>query len=206
MAEMIKVTDNFDEAAKVLDQVARKAQERTGLMRQLAGIMHDEIEENFSKEGRPGKWKPLAASTIRRRRKKGNWPGKILQVRGRLAASFQEKADNNTAVVGTNLAYAAIQNFGGTTKQAARMRILHFNQKSPGKMTHGRPGTGDAFAKAGKAKYAMKVQGKAYSITIPARPILYLSPNGAQRMIEAAKSWLTGFRGQDTFVGPRFRG
>jgi phage virion morphogenesis protein len=196
MPEMIKVTDNFAEGAKVLDQIARKASNTVGLMRQMTGIMLDEVEENFSAEGRPNKWKPLAASTIRRRRAKGNWPGKILQVRGRLAASIQGKYDNNIAVVGTNVKYAAIQHFGGTTKHAARERVLHFDQRTAGKMTHGRPGKNvDHFAKPGKASYAMKVMGKGHQATIPARPFLYLGQKGVQRMIDSAKAWLSNYRG-----------
>lgn len=190
---MIKVTDNFAEGARIFDQVARRAGNTVGLMRQCSGIMHDEVEENFDKQGRPSKWAPLAAATIRARRKKGTWPGKILQVRGRLAASFQTAYDNNHAVCGTNVIYARIQHFGGTTHHAARMRVLHFDQRSRGRMTHGRPGHNvDHFAKPGKAKYAMRVQGSAYSSTIPARPILYIGPGGIQRMIEAGKAWLRG--------------
>ena len=199
MAGMITVTDNFGEAEQLLNQIARKAENTVGLMRNMGGIMHDEIEENFAKEGRPNKWKPLAASTIRRRRKKGNWPGKILQVRGRLATSFQVKYDNNSAVCGTNVKYAAIQNFGGTTKQAARMRILHFQtdyrfRKGFVGPLHQNAKRRDLFAKPGNAQYGMKVQGKAYSITIPARPILYISQGGVQRMIDAAKDWLMGMK------------
>ena len=194
MGEMIRVTDNFSLAADVLDQVARRAGNSVGLMRQCAGIMHDEVEENFAKEGRPNKWSPLAASTIRARRRKGNWPGKILQQRGRLASSFQTDYDNNNAVCGTNVKYAAIQHFGGTTKHAARMRVMHFGDQHPARMGNDKSGPGRAtrsFAKPGKASYAMKVQGKDYSATIPARPILFISPRGILKIILAAKDWLT---------------
>jgi phage virion morphogenesis protein len=191
MSDMIKVTDNFGEAAKLFDRIARKAGNTVVLMGKVAGIMALEVEENFAKEGRPNKWKPLAAATIRARRRKGNWPGKILQQRGRLATSFQTKWDNNTAVCGTNVKYAAIQHFGGTTKHAARMRVMHFDQRTSGRMTHGRPGKNvDHFAKPGKAKYGMKVQGKAYSATIPARPILYIGPGGIQKMIAEGTAWI----------------
>ena len=192
MSDMIRVTDNFDQAAGVLDKVARRAGNSVGLMMACAGIMHDNIEQNFSHEGRPNKWVPLAKSTIRARSAKGNWPGKILQVRGRLAASFQTDWDNNNAICGTNVKYARIQHFGGTTNFAARERLLHFDQRKSGRMTHGRPGKDvDHFATPGKAKYGMKAQGKAYSVTLPARPILYIGEGGIRRMIEAGEAWLT---------------
>ena len=56
-------------------------------MKHIAGIMLDSVEENFEKEGRPDKWTSLAKPTIKQRIKKGYWPGRILQVRGELAAS-----------------------------------------------------------------------------------------------------------------------
>lgn len=189
---LIKVTDNFEEGARLFDRIARRAGNTVGLMKNCAGIMTDEVEENFAKEGRPSKWRGLKPSTKKRRQKMGHWPGKILQVRGRLAKSFQPAWDNNHAVCGTNVVYARIQHFGGTTKHAARMRVLHFDQVHRGRMTHGRPGTGDRFAKPSKAKYGMRVAGNAYSATIPARPILYISPYGIQRMIEEGKAWLRG--------------
>ncbi|MDA8413017.1 MAG: phage virion morphogenesis protein [Desulfobacteraceae bacterium] len=193
MDGMIKVSDNFDEGARLFDRIARKAGNTVGLMKAIAGIMHHEVEENFANEGRPNKWKPLAQSTIRARRKKGNWPGKILQVRGRLATSFQTDYDNNKAVCGTNVIYAAIQHFGGTTKHAARMRILHFGDTHAARMGKDRYGPGRAtrsFAKPGKATFGMKVPGHAYSATIPARPILYISQGGLQKMLDAGKAWL----------------
>ncbi len=87
----------------------RRLRERSSnlrpVMTQIAGDMADAVEQNFESEGRP-KWKPLKDSTIKQRQKKGKWPGKILQVTGRLAASVSTKATSNRAIVGTNVAYA----------------------------------------------------------------------------------------------------
>ena len=65
MSDMVRVTDNFAEGAAILDQVARRAGNTVGLMRECAAVMHGEVEQNFDREGRPNKWKPLAAATIR---------------------------------------------------------------------------------------------------------------------------------------------
>lgn len=194
MSGMIKVTDNFGEAAALLDKIARQAKNTVVLMAQCAGIMHDEVEENFEKEGRPQKWRGLKPSTIRARRKKGHWPGKILQVRGRLAASFQTDHDNNHAVCGTNVKYAAAQHFGTTTNFAARERVMRFGGIHAASMKGDHFGPGRPtrkFATYKKAQFSMRVQGKAYSVTIPARPVLYVGPGGIQRMIDAGKAWLT---------------
>jgi phage virion morphogenesis protein len=169
----IKIDDA--ECLRVMDMIFNKVEHREPLMNEIAGIMHDAVEENFEKEGRPGKWALLAKSTIRQRKAKGHWPGKILQVRGRLAASIQTRADNNNAAVGTNVVYAKIQHFGGATKHAARQRTLHFS--------------GKRFSKPKKANRILWVSGKAYEATIPARPFLHLEPVDLQKILTAARSF-----------------
>jgi phage virion morphogenesis protein len=190
MSDAVDVKFYCEEALGVLDRIARKGKNAVPLMREIAGIMTDAVEENFEKEGRP-KWAPLAASTIRNRQRKGNWPGRILQVRGKLAASIQSDYDATNAVVGTNDKRARIHQMGGIIRHAARERVLHFSQHTRGKMTHGKPGKNvDHFAKPGKAQYGMKVQGKAYETTIPARPFLHLEPTDGRRILEAARRFL----------------
>ena len=78
-------------------------------------------EENFKNEGRPDKWTYLAEPTKKQRKKKGHWPGQILQVSGQLAASINTYYDNDSAVIGSNLAYAAIHQLGG---QAGRNKSV----------------------------------------------------------------------------------
>ena len=85
--------------------------------------MMDSVEENFEKESRPDKWTPLAKPTIKQRTKKGYWPGRILQVRGDLAASITSKYDENSAVVGTNKVYAVIHQFGGNAGMNKKVKI-----------------------------------------------------------------------------------
>jgi phage virion morphogenesis protein len=119
---MIKIEINDKDVRAMLDQVKRRAGNPAPLMKQIAGIMHYAVEENFEKEGRP-KWKPLAKSTIKQRTRKGYWPGKILQQKGQLAASISQKSDTTSAEVGTNKAYAAIQQFGGAAGREHKARI-----------------------------------------------------------------------------------
>ncbi|MBI5727558.1 MAG: phage virion morphogenesis protein, partial [Ignavibacteriales bacterium] len=49
------------------------------LYQRIASDLLEAVYKNFEAEGRPEKWKTLAPSTIRERRRKGYWPGKILQ-------------------------------------------------------------------------------------------------------------------------------
>jgi len=61
--------------------------------------------------------------TIKIRTKKGYWPGKILQMRGELAASITSEYSENSAIVGTNKTYAAIHQFGGNAGRNKKTEI-----------------------------------------------------------------------------------
>lgn len=120
---MIEIKVEDKELQKLLKKLAEKSQNLRPLMKNIAGIMQDSVEENFEKEGRPAKWAPLAESTIKQRKKKGYWPGRILQRRGELATSTTSKYDENSALVGTNKVYAAIHQFGGNAGRGKKVKI-----------------------------------------------------------------------------------
>lgn len=111
---------NLKVATPALERLAQKLADKTPVHRMIAGTMADKVEENFEQEGRPD-WMDLAESTEAKRLKKGNWPGKKLQVSGGLASSVSTAWDANSATVGSNLEYAAIHQFGG---QAGRNRAV----------------------------------------------------------------------------------
>jgi len=123
MSEPIEIKIEDIELQRVLKKLISKTENLSPLMKNIAGIMLDSVEENFEKEGRPEKWASLAKPTIKLRTKKGYWPGRILQVRGELAASIINKSDENSAVVGTNKVYAAIHQFGGDAGRNKKVKI-----------------------------------------------------------------------------------
>lgn len=115
MSEPIEIKLNNTEIEKYLLELAKKAENLRPVMKNIAGILAYSTEENFKSEGRPDKWKDLADSTKKQREKKGHWPGQILQVTGQLASSINTYYDNDSAVIGSNLEYAAIHQLGGQT-------------------------------------------------------------------------------------------
>lgn len=119
---MIEIKIEDSEFRKNIEELIKRALDRRPLMRKIAGIMHHAVEENFAKEGRP-KWSPLSPKTIQARQKKGYWPGRILQMRGELAASISQTYSNDEAVVGTNKVYAGIHQFGGKAGKGHRANI-----------------------------------------------------------------------------------
>ena len=104
--------DNKEVHEKLLN-LAQRTENLRPLMKNIAGIFSYSTEENFKEEERPNKWVDLAESTKKQRTKKRKWPGQILQVEGKLAASINTYYDNDSAVIGSNLEYAAIHQLGG---------------------------------------------------------------------------------------------
>ncbi|MEJ5227210.1 phage virion morphogenesis protein [Thermodesulfovibrio sp.] len=111
---MIKITVDDSELKQLLNDLVQKVSDRRPLMKNLASIMHNAVEENFEQEGRP-RWKPS-----QRVKKQG---GKTLQDTGSLAASITTRYDNDSAVVGTNKVYAAIHQFGGKAGRGRKVTI-----------------------------------------------------------------------------------
>ena len=120
MSDPIEIKiDNKQIESKLLD-LAERSENLRPLMKNIAGIFAYSTEENFKEEGRP-KWENLKDSTIKQRTKKKQWPGMILQVSGQLASSVNTYYDNDSAVIGSNLDYAAIHQLGG---QAGRNKSV----------------------------------------------------------------------------------
>ena len=113
MSEPIEIKlDNKEIESRLLD-LAKRSENLRPLMKNIAGIFAYSTEENFKEEGRPDKWADLAESTKKQRTKTGHYPGQILQVSGQLASSISTSYDNDSAVIGSNIDYAAIHQLGG---------------------------------------------------------------------------------------------
>ena len=109
----IEIEFDNQEVNNALLQLGRKGENLRPLMKNIAGIFANSAEENFKNEGRPDKWIDLAESTKKQRLKKRKWPGQILQVEGMLASSVNTYYNNDSAIIGSNLPYAAIHQLGG---------------------------------------------------------------------------------------------
>lgn len=96
----------------LLNRLERDGRDMSSVMRAISAVLGSQTEANFGDEGRPA-WRPLAESTIAARTKRGSWPGMIMQVSGRLAASYTTGSDAVSAWIGSNKKQAAIQNLGG---------------------------------------------------------------------------------------------
>ena len=116
----IEIRIDNQEVNQRLLELAHRGENLRPLMKNIAGIFAYSTEENFANEGRP-KWVDLAESTKKKRQKTGHYPGQILQVTGQLASSISTRYDEDSAVIGSNLDYAAIHQLGG---QAGRKKAV----------------------------------------------------------------------------------
>lgn len=179
---MIEIHFDSYAVSAAFNQITRRTADKPKLMRTIAGIMFDEVEENFEQQGRP-RWPEIKSVSLARagytQTKKGLWayrkrnggPGyKILQDSGALAGSITQFYDATQAVVGTNKVYAAIHQFGGKTKahtiKAKRGRALALPGIGPRRSVQ-HPGS-----------------------VIPARPFLVVSDAGWGRIAGAAEAFL----------------
>ena len=147
------------------------------LLPQIAILMYKSVMENFRQEGTDkGKWKPLTISTIMARRKGRKARGvKILQDTGLLRSSIFAEVRGDEAVVGTNLHYARIHQFGGRIParfvEPVKAKALHWVNPKTGE---------DMFSKGHKIP----------SVKIPARPFLYIRREYMNRIINLVAKYV----------------
>jgi len=183
----IPITDSRLEAA--LKPLINKGKNLKPLMRAIAGIMNFAVEENFKTEGRRLKkgWTQLSNKTIKERTRKKKWPGKILNRHGAsgLSGSINQKWEERSAQIGSNKAYAAIHQFGGTINRAARSEIFE-------RLRNTRGARKNKFKKLADDRAVKKgFSFKAYSVRIPARPFLELNKNDIKKIEDAVGNWLS---------------
>lgn len=119
MAHPVEIRVDDTPVQAVLGTVVQRLADKTPAMRAIAGVLLQETGRNFAAQGRPG-WAALSATTIARRSKTGHWPGQILRVSGRLASSITPEHSAVMAAIGTNVKYAATQQFGAAQGQFGR--------------------------------------------------------------------------------------
>lgn len=123
MSDFIEIKIDNQEVKRKLQELAKKSSNLKPLMKNIAGIFASAAEDNFAEEGRPDKWIDLSEVTKKQRKKIGKYPGQILQVTGQLASSVNTYYDDDSAVIGSNLAYAAIHQLGGQAGRNKKVTI-----------------------------------------------------------------------------------
>lgn len=164
---------NEFKSPEIIELLKKKLANKSKLMAAVAETMRTAVLKNFETEGsRVGKpWQRLSHKTIEQRKKKGYWPGKILQRTGQLKRSILSSYGEDYAQVSTNLIYAAIQNYGGIVHRSSIKTYLR--KKREGKETN-------------KPK-----MNKMSSIRIPARPFMKLNNQDIEKIKKKIVTALT---------------
>ncbi len=159
---MIKINIATGDVQKRLSTMRLLLHDGTPFMRSVAGIMLASTKQNFRQGGRP-KW-------VQSKRVANNG-GQTLIGSGLLRRSIQTHVGRTYAIVGSNLDYAAIHQFGGKT----RPHLIR--------------------AKHGKALYWPGAKHPVFSVhhpgsKIPARPYLKLQPEELKDIEKTALKYL----------------
>lgn len=183
------------EVRRGLRNLADAGEDLSPAMRVVSELLLSIAEESFEREASPEgePWTPLAAGTRRQRRKEGK-DGPILQRDRHLRRSLDSAYDRTSAVAGTNLAYAAIHQFGGRVEQSSRNQVLAFAARG-GRFTSRRAASRRT---SGAVRVAFATIGDR-TIEIPARPFLGVGPSHEEQIVDAlqqhiANAWLEAAR------------
>ena len=184
---MIEIKVDTDHLEQSLTKLSQRLVHRRPLMQRLAGVMHNAVDENFEAEGRP-KW-----LGIKHRQ------GRVLRDSGALQNSISERSDDDTAMVGTNLAYAAIHQFGGVIRpRHARYLAIPLNEKA---RIAGSPRNLDVelvFVETDNGKFLLDPVSETFmyvlvsQVTIPARAYLGISADDRDDMLDAIQRRIEG--------------
>ncbi|MDP8567911.1 phage virion morphogenesis protein [Methylophilus aquaticus] len=112
----------------VLNALTNALEHPSALLHGIGAEVVDITERNFADESGPaGEWQSLAEATINSREKKGQWPGKKLQIDGSLARSVLYTVEDSSVTIqagsGGSEAYAAIHQFGGMAGRGRKVKI-----------------------------------------------------------------------------------
>ena len=112
--------NNSDLSSK-LSHVAGAMQDTAPLTAAIEGSFVAVVDDNFAAQGRP-KWAGRKPSTIKNYQRRGLSYGGVLQLSGDLRSRITSSSNQESASIGSNMPYAAIQHFGGTIKHPGGTR------------------------------------------------------------------------------------
>ena len=162
-----------EDARPLLRAIIRRVRNARPVLRALGQIGVDAVQENFSAQGRPTKWKPRKR-TPRRGNRKGY---KVLTQSGRLRNSVHYQVEGQEVRIGSNVIYAGVHNRGysGTQQVKAHER----------KMT-------SVFGRKLRTPVIAKIKAFRRRMVIPQREFLIVPEVDQREMARTAVSWLLG--------------
>jgi phage gpG-like protein len=178
---MISINIDSREVNEALARIIRATKDQSRPLKQSAIVMLKSVLTNFRVGGRP-KWKPLAASTVRNRRRGSSRP--LLDTGRHIRDTITMQVTSTEARVGPGHGpIPRIHQFGGTINlpeiRPKRASMSEAELKS--KSNANAPRALRWFNAQGQAVFARRV--RAHSVTIPARPYLVFHPEDIRTII-----------------------
>jgi phage virion morphogenesis protein len=200
----LQVSEQVSNAVRGARQHLRNT---NSLHERIAKALEAETAENFQAGGRPH-WVPHSKAYIAQRRRKGHTVLAMLQQSGMLASSISSAYGPEFAVVGTNVKYAAIHQYGGMIDIPAHNREVWLREDAKGNLLRqgksGRSRNLAVFARRQGADAHKRVRQHvaavdAYQIKMPARPFLpfagplgneVMQPEAERTVLATIEKWL----------------
>jgi phage virion morphogenesis protein len=105
----IRLTLDTGGGQRLLAEVQGRLSDLAPALTAIKEVALDSIRENFNQSGRPDAWAPLRYRQ-----------GKPLILTGRLRASITGVVEGSSVVLGTNVEYAPLHQYGGTSTWGKR--------------------------------------------------------------------------------------
>ena len=191
------LTVRRDDVDATLDRVDRVARDPSPIMSEISGYLVTATQRHIERERGPdgARWPGLSPRTAEKRigrRRRGYRT--MLRVTNRLYQSISGDHGPDFAAVGTNLPQAALLHFGGEVRQEARRQTIyqHYDERTD---------TFDPlFRTRRRSNFARDVDVAAHTITVPARPYIYVDDDDAAEIEHIAED---GFRREAGLEGGR---
>ncbi|HDD52944.1 MAG TPA: hypothetical protein ENF32_02600 [Thermosulfidibacter takaii] len=169
----MKVEARDMEASNLLAALQERLANTRPLMEEIGLYLVSQTMLHFV-QGGPG-WPPLRPSTVARRRKGSAVP---LRDTGRLMNSIAYKAENDIVTVGTNVQYAAVQQFGARRGQFGTQEVVQ-HVRAHLRRQHGR----QVPVRAHERRRTIQMPWG----DIPPRPFLYMTPQDEGRILRMVR-------------------
>lgn len=160
--------------------LVRRLADATPAMDEIGSSMVARTRQRFEEERGPdgAAWKPS-----QRARREG---GKTLRDSNRLFQSLTHRAEPDAAEWGTNVEYAAIHQFGGRIRRAARSQVLAFDRR-------GRFRSRASARRRRRGVIPIAIASIGAGVTeMPARPYLGIDDADRGAILRIVHDWLDG--------------
>lgn len=177
-----RIEFDHKEALAVITQAVAALNDPQPMFKDIGGYLMMAHRQRFDQQVSPDgiAWQALSPRYLKRKKKNRD---KILRLDGRLANDLRYQNSDTELLFGSNMAYAAIHQFGGTIDMPARSQQAYFKQAKNGTI-------GKRFVKKTKSNFAQWVTIGAYKIKIPARPWLGVSAEDESELLRITRKYL----------------